>query len=50
MKKVADLVLSLVVGFAVLTLWSVLPPHIYFGLLGTGVVATIVSQNGGQDS
>lgn len=50
MKFIANTVLSLVVAFCMLTLWRVLPPQLYFGLLGAGVCAAIVSQNKEDDS
>jgi len=50
MKFIASTVLSFVIAFCAFTLWSVLPPHIYFGLLGTGFAAAYLSQNKENDS
>jgi len=46
MKVAAELALKLVCMFCALTLWAVLPPQVYFGLLGTGFAAAyVVEQN-----
>jgi hypothetical protein len=42
MKFIATWTLNLVIATCVLTLWSVLPPHVYWGLFGTGVVAAAI--------
>lgn len=39
MHPIANLALSAVVGFTVLVLYAVLPPQIYFTLLGAGGAA-----------
>ena len=49
MKTLVSLSQSLIVGLFVLFAWSVLPPQIYFSVLGIGIGAAIVSENNRKD-
>lgn len=50
MKTIANYLLSFAVGLAMLTLWTVLPPPLYFGLLAVGGLAVVMGQNSEDNS